>query len=119
MYGLLALAVVIAFGGGCTSEKHRPQKGQSRKEALQRWQDMKFGMFIHWGIYALAEGKWKGQEIPKLGEQIQRHASIPQDEYAELAGRFNPVKFDADEYVRIAKDAGMKYIVITSKHHDG
>lgn len=119
MYGLLALAVVIAFGGGCTSEKHRPQKGQSRKEALQQWQDMKFGMFIHWGIYALAEGIWKGQEIPKLGEQIQRHASIPQDEYAELAGRFNPVKFDADEYVRIAKDAGMKYIVITSKHHDG
>ena len=89
------------------------------KAALEQWRGMKYGMFIHWGIYSLCEGIWKGEQIPKLGEQIQRHASIPQDEYAALASRFNPVKFDADKYVEIAKNAGMKYIIITSKHHDG
>jgi alpha-L-fucosidase len=92
---------------------------EPNKKALEEWQSMKYGLFIHWGIYSLCEGVWEGEQIKKLGEQIQRHAKIPQEEYQQLAGRFNPVKFDADKYVEIAKNAGMKYIVITSKHHDG
>ena len=79
----------------------------------------KFGMFIHWGLYAVPEGQWKGKPITGLGEWIMNRAKIPVKEYEQLAARFNPVKFNAAEWVRIAKDAGMKYIVITSKHHDG
>jgi alpha-L-fucosidase len=76
-------------------------------------------MFIHWGIYSVPAGTWQGKQIGGIGEWIMNHAKIPVADYAKLAGQFNPVKFDADEWVRIAKDAGMKYIVITSKHHDG
>ncbi len=91
----------------------------SAETAIQQWQDAKFGLFIHWGTYSIPAGIWKGEQIQKLGEQIQRHAKIPQDEYAKLAKSFNPVNFDADKWVAMAKRAGMKYIVITSKHHDG
>lgn len=76
-------------------------------------------MFIHWGLYAVPAGTWKGQRIGGIGEWIMHHARIPVAEYAALAQQFNPVRFNADEWVKIAKDAGMKYIVITSKHHDG
>lgn len=87
--------------------------------ARDTWRDQRFGLFIHWGIYAVLEGMWKGEQIPDLGEQIQRHAKIPGKEYIEVARRFNPVKFDARAYARLAKAAGMNYIIITSKHHDG
>lgn len=90
-----------------------------RKEALERWQKMKFGLFIHWGIYSIPAGVWEGKEIELLGEQIQRHANIPHDEYAALASQFNPVNFDAEAIVAMAKSAGMKYVVLTTKHHDG
>jgi alpha-L-fucosidase len=76
-------------------------------------------MFIHWGLYALPAGEWKGEEIPGISEWIMLRARIPVSEYEELAKSFNPVDYDADEWVRLAKEAGMKYIVITSKHHDG
>jgi len=89
------------------------------EEARDTWRDQRFGLFIHWGVYAVLEGMWKGEQIPDLGEQIQRHAKIPGREYVEVAKRFNPVKFDARAYARLAKAAGMNYIIITSKHHDG
>ncbi len=76
-------------------------------------------MFIHWGLYSVLAGEWQGRQIPGIGECIMANAAIPRDEYAALAQRFNPVKFNAEDWVRLAKDAGMKYIVITSKHHDG
>ena len=73
------------------------------------WRNARFGMFIHWGIYA----------VPASGEWYMNKAHMPRDKYAEYARQFDPVKFNADEWVKIAKDAGMKYLVITSKHHDG
>ncbi len=79
----------------------------------------RFGLFIHWGLYALPGGRWKGETMDYIGEWIQSKYRIPNREYAELAARFNPVDFDADEWIRLIKAAGMKYIVFTSKHHDG
>src|SRR2546426_1089503 len=76
-------------------------------------------MFIHWGAYAVPAGTHNGERIPGIGEWIMSRAHIPIPEYEQYVHRFNPARFDADEWVRIAKDAGMKYIVITSKHHDG
>jgi len=83
------------------------------------WKEARFGMFIHWGLYAIPAGEYKGEKTDRIGEWIMNSLQIPVKEYEQLAGKFNPVKFDAEEWVSIAKDAGMKYIVITSKHHDG
>jgi len=84
---------------------------------MQWWKDAKFGMFIHWGIYSVPAGKWGDKTT--YGEWIMHSAKIPRAEYAALAKQFNPTGFNAEEWVRLAKDAGQKYIVITSKHHDG
>lgn len=84
---------------------------------MQWWRDARFGMFIHWGLYSIPAGEWKGQT--NHAEWIRTTAEIPLEEYDKFVDQFNPVKFNADEWVRMAKDAGMKYIVITSKHHDG
>ncbi|MEH6550574.1 MAG: alpha-L-fucosidase [Pseudomonadales bacterium] len=92
---------------------------ETSDRAIQDWQDMRFGLFIHWGVYSLPAGVWQGQQIEKLGEQIQRHADISMADYEKLARQFNPVNFDADEIVQLAKRAGMRYIVLTAKHHDG
>jgi len=84
---------------------------------MQWWRDARFGLFIHWGLYAVPAGKW--DSITWYGEWIRNQAQIPIQQYDSLMQHFNPVKFNADVWVRMAKDAGMKYIVITSKHHDG
>jgi alpha-L-fucosidase len=83
------------------------------------FREAKFGMFIHWGLYAVPAGVYKGKEIGGIGEWIMNNAKIPIPEYEKFAAEFNPVKFDAREWARVAKAAGMRYMVITSKHHDG
>jgi alpha-L-fucosidase len=92
---------------------------QAKKERLAWFHQAKYGLFIHWGLYAIPAGTWKGKRIPGIGEWIMNRAKIPVTEYEQLAKQFNPIKFDAAAWVQLAKDAGMKYIVITSKHHDG
>ena len=90
------------------------------QDAKMKWfREAKFGLFIHWGLYAIPAGEWKGERIAGIGEWIMNRAKIPVKEYEQLAARFNPVKFKAEDIVKLAEDAGMKYIVITSKHHDG
>jgi alpha-L-fucosidase len=83
------------------------------------WRDARFGMFIHWGIYSLPGGEWKGKKVDGYAEHLMRKEKIPRAEYLELAHQFNPVKFNADEWVKAAKHAGMRYLIITAKHHDG
>jgi alpha-L-fucosidase len=93
--------------------------GPTHDRRMKWWREARFGMFIHWGVYSVPAGVYKGDQSKHIGEWLMRDYNIPVAEYAEYARQFNPVKFNADEWVRLAKAAGMKYIVITSKHHDG
>ena len=88
-----------------------------RDSRMAWWRDARFGMFIHWGLYSVPAGEWNGKT--DYGEWIRNSAHIPLGTYEQFLGKFNPVKFDAGAWVKMAKDAGMKYIVITTKHHDG
>jgi alpha-L-fucosidase len=90
-----------------------------RDARMQWWREARFGMFIHWGLYSIPAGTWDGKQIPGVGEWIMNTASIPVDQYKALAPQFNPTGFSAHDIVALAKSAGMKYIVITAKHHDG
>ena len=100
--------------------EERGQRAGARSDPrLDWWREARFGMFIHWGLYAIPAGEWKDTRIPGIGEWIMKRAQIPVAEYEQLAAQFNPVQFDAGEWVSLAKNAGQKYMVITSKHHDG
>jgi alpha-L-fucosidase len=108
-----------------TSQNHPVAAIQDTETAAQRdarmawWREARFGMFIHWGLYSIPAGTWNGKQIPSIGEWIMNRASIPVADYKALASQFNPTAFSAHDIVALAKSAGMKYIVITAKHHDG
>lgn len=103
-----------------TQEEILNESDQAFDERMEWWRDAKFGLFIHWGPYAVPAGIYNGERITSTtGEWIMNGAQIPVEEYEEFARQFNPTEYDAEEWVQIAKDAGMKYIIITSKHHDG
>ena len=104
---------------GAIRAESRQREDARRDPRLDWWRDAKFGLFIHWGLYAIPAGEWKGQPIAGIGEWIMQRARIPVREYEQLAKQFNPVQFDAARWVALARRAGQKYIVITAKHHDG
>jgi alpha-L-fucosidase len=110
-YLLVCLTLVVPASAVETSAQ--------RDARMKWWRDARFGMFVHWGLYAIPAGSWNGKKVDGIGEWIMNSANVPVAEYEQLAKQFNPVKFDAAQWVRTAKDAGVRYIVITSKHHDG
>lgn len=86
----------------------------------RKWfKEAQYGMMVHWGLYSLLGGEWRGRRSSSYSEWIQSHQRIPIVEYEKLLQAFNPVYFNAEEWVRFAKECGMKYLVLTSKHHDG
>ncbi len=117
---VLIMSFLLMYG--CQQKQpvnYLEESNEDFDKRMEWWRDAGFGMFIHWGAYAVPAGIYKGEEIPGIGEWIMNTAQIPVDEYEEYVKQFNPEDFDANEWVQIAKNAGMKYIVITSKHHDG
>jgi len=118
--GAVALAALLLISfAPCVGFCQEATAPAANAERLQWWREARFGMFIHWGLYAIPAGQWKGQKVPNAGEWIQFSGKIPPADYAPLQKQFHPVKFDARQWAAIAKRAGMKYVVITSKHHEG
>jgi alpha-L-fucosidase len=115
----LALAALAPAASAQTNQTDKVETKAQRDARMAWWREAKFGMFIHWGVYSVPAGYYHDQPVPGIGEWIMNKGKIPMAEYQTFAKQFNPVKFDADAWVKAAKDAGMKYIVITSKHHDG
>jgi alpha-L-fucosidase len=115
----LVLAAGVTTGLAGAPKAAAPETPAQHDARMAWWRDARFGMFIHWGLYAVPAGDYKGQRSKEIGEWIMSWANIPRADYEQFATEFNPVKFDAAKWVAIAKGAGMKYIVITSKHHEG
>jgi len=119
------LTAAVAGVTLCTTGLSQEIVGQPGESPEQRdarmkwWREARFGMFIHWGVYSVPAGTYKGKQIGGIGEWIMNRGKIPVAEYKQFARQFNPVRYDPDAWVRLAKEAGMKYLVITSKHHDG
>jgi alpha-L-fucosidase len=100
------------------AENLAAQQPTDLRNNMNWWTEARFGMFVHWGLYSVAAGDWKGK--PSRGnEHFMLYEKVPLKEYARIADDFNPVEFDAETWVKMAKDAGMKYLVFTTKHHDG
>jgi alpha-L-fucosidase len=123
-----SLLVAVGLGAGCLagaaagSASPDPYAGETavmRDTRMQWWREARFGLFIHWGVYSVPAGRYHGKPVDGIGEWIMYNAQIPCAEYRGFAKEFNPVRYNPDDWVRLARDAGMKYIVITSKHHDG
>ena len=120
------LALSMTIGTSMSTAAPQPtfveESLEAYNERMQWFVDAQYGMFIHFGLYSQLGGEWKGEPMPrvKYSEWIAADFEIPREEYAAaLLPDFNPTQFDADRIVRMAKAAGMKYLVITSKHHDG
>ncbi len=118
-YLLPAVVLAAALPVQADGYPYANESKESRDARMAWWREAKFGMFIHWGVYAVPAGTYKDKKIGGIGEWIMRNAQIPLADYQAFARQFNPVKYDPAAWARTAKDAGMRYMVITSKHHDG
>ncbi|HEX2781824.1 MAG TPA: alpha-L-fucosidase [Gemmatimonadaceae bacterium] len=112
-------APLLLLAASALGAQAGPPPRDDRAERMAWWREARFGMFIHWGVYAVPAGTYHGERVAGIGEWIMSRAQIPIPEYETFARRFVPARFDPDAWVRTAKQAGMKYIIITSKHHDG
>jgi alpha-L-fucosidase len=107
-------------GDAAPPDAAAPHPRQAELDArIAWWDEARFGMFIHWGLYAIPAGEWNGRAVPGVGEWIMLHGQVRPADYEPLKDRFDPVAFDADRWVRLMKEAGCRYFVITTKHHDG
>ena len=118
---VVAVAVVsasVAMAVPAIAQTDYTHETKEQKDARMKWfREAKFGMFIHWGVYSVPAGEYQGDK--GLGEWFAEHTKMPMHQYEKFAMQFNPKKFDARAWVTVAKEAGVRYIVITSKHHDG
>lgn len=118
MKRFFVIIIFILFTSNIHSQIDYWNESKAEKDArMEWWRDAKFGMFLHWGLYAIPAGEWNGET--NHAEWIRTTAQIPLETYNKFLEEFNPIDFDAEKWVLTAKNAGMKYIVITSKHHDG
>lgn len=122
---VVTLVIGMAIGTSMANAEKKPffvkESLEAYNDRIQWFVDAQYGMFIHFGLYSQLGGEFKGQPMRtmKYSEWIAADLEIPRQEYAEVIKDFNPAQFDAELIVRTAKAAGMKYLVITSKHHDG
>ncbi len=120
LFIVLLLTPLIFVKANAQETERWDKEVSAAPNANQQWfKDAKFGMFIHWGLFAEAGGVWQGKNYYGISEWMMNRGKIPAADYAALAKKFNPTKFNAKEWARVAKDAGMKYMVITAKHHEG
>ena len=126
LFGILLL--FMPFSWSCqnttkakkeTSVDYLTESKEDFDQRMKWWREARFGMFIHWGVYAVPAGIHNGSQVKGVGEWIQCFAKIPISEYEKYAKQFNPIKYNAEQWAKMMKKAGMKYVVITSKHHDG
>jgi alpha-L-fucosidase len=115
----MSLAALVPSVTAETSPPHVDETKAQHDARMAWWRQAKFGLFIHWGVYSVPAGYYHGQPVKGIGEWIMNRGKIPMAEYQQFAKEFDPTNFNADAWVKTARDAGMKYIVITAKHHDG
>lgn len=130
---LLTVAIfALIFNTSCSSDDEHPAVINPTSK-MEWWEEARFGLFIHWGLYSVWEGKYQGQDVNGQyidfdmrrdgggagAEWMQRIAKIPTDTYLSRLNEFNSSNFDPNQIAQLAKDAGMKYVIITSKHHEG
>ena len=117
--GLLVFLTVTTLAAPLLNAQSMKKPVRQDTTNMNWWENARFGMFIHWGLYSEAAGYWNGKPDSSAGEWLMTDAHIPRQQYEELASKFDPVDFNANQWAKIARDAGMKYMVITTKHHDG
>ena len=124
---LMLINGLFSFQANAQTEKKEPlllkhgahREGNRTDADMQRWREYGLGQFIHWGVYAIAGGEWNGKIYTGAAEWIRSWSEIPNEAYDNLYKQFNPVNFDAGRWARQAKDMGAKYMIFTTKHHDG
>lgn len=114
LFALLAAMLIAA-----PAAAQHAETAAQRDARMQWWREARFGLFIHWGVYAVAAGEWEGRRVPGVGEWIMENGRIPASRYVTLAEKFAPTGYDPAAWAALAREAGCRYMVITSRHHDG